>query len=161
LRFNGSIEQIVTQGDGAGTSHHIERCDITTPSKLERDELRLGEGQRAMRLEGFRMRDGKRIGHVQISLPEALGERLSIREGSDYACIFRMFEDRLGLKILKVRQIISVSMPSRTLAKALGTSPKVPLLVRQRTFLGANGVPLEIAVTSYPSDRYRYEIVIS
>ncbi len=161
LRFNGSIEQIVTQGDGAGTSHHIERCEITAPSKLERDELRLGEAQRALRLDGFRMRDGKRIGHVQFSFPQELGERLNIRVGDDYACIFRMFDERLGLKIHRVRQIVSVSMPSKSLAKALGISPKVPLLVRQRTFMGGNGMPLEIAVASYPSDRFRYEIVIS
>jgi GntR family transcriptional regulator len=161
LRFNGSIEQIVTQGDGAGTAHHIEHCSIVQPSALEAAELQLQGEEQAMRLDGYRTRDGNRIGHVQISMPDTLGKRLSIRQGGDYACIFRMFEEQLGLKVQRVRQIVSVAMPSRERARALGISPKVPLLVRQRTFLGPNDMPLELAIASYPSDRYRYEIVIS
>lgn len=161
LRFNGSIEQIVTQGDGAGTAHHIERCRLIAPDALESEELQLGDGQKVLRLNGFRMRDGNRVGQVQVSIPEALGKHLNIKEGAEYASIFRMFEERLGLRIQRVRQIVTASMPSRETAKALGMAPRVPLLVRQRTFLDANDQPLELAIASFPGDRYRYEIEIS
>lgn len=161
LRFNGSIEQIVTQGDGAGTAHHIEHCQVIAPTQLEREELQLDDGQKVLRVVGFRMRDGNRVGRMQVSIPEALGQRLNIKEGGEYASIFRMFEERLGLKIQRVRQIVTAAMPSKEVAKALGISPRIPLLVRQRTFLGANDEPLELAIASFPGDKYRYEIEIS
>ena len=161
LRFNGSIEQIVTQGDGAGHEHLIVKRELTAASPLEAKELRLAPKQRVIRLTGFRMRERQRMGHVQISLAEATGTRLDIREGHKYSSIFRLIDERLGLKTYSVRQIISVAMPTRDMAKALDIPKRVPLLVRRRTFFGAGDVPLELSITSYPGDRYKYEVVIS
>ncbi|GAA4337934.1 GntR family transcriptional regulator [Pigmentiphaga soli] len=161
LRFNGSIEQIITQGDGAGTAHHIERCQYAAPTAIEREQLQLGPDDKVLRISGYRVRDGVRVGQMQVSMPAELGKHLNIKEGGEYATIFRLFEERLGLKTHRVRQSVTAAMPSRDTAQALGISPRVPLLVRQRTFLGADGQPLQLAVASFPSDRYRYEIEIS
>lgn len=161
LRFEGSIDKIVIDGDGAGTEHLITTRELAEPLPLEEQELELGPGQQVLRLGGFRMRDDRRLAKVVMSLPEAIGLRLDVRVGERYRSIALMLREQLGLKICLVRQTVSAERADPEIAKALDSSVDVPLLVRRRTFYGAGGTPLETTETSYPGDRYHYEVSIT
>jgi GntR family transcriptional regulator len=161
LRFEGSIDKIVVEGDGAGTEHFITTRKLGEPLPLEMQELELAPGQRVLRLGGFRMRDGRRLAKVVMSLPEAIGSRLDVQVGEYYRSIALMLREQLGLKICLVRQTVSAERADPETAGALDSSIDVPFLVRRRTFYGAGGTPLETTETSYPGDRYHYEVSIT
>jgi GntR family transcriptional regulator len=94
-------------------------------------------------------------------LPGATGARLDVRVGHVYPSIASMLIEPLGLKICEVRQVISAALANPGIARALDIAVGVPILTIRRTHYGDGGTPLELAVTSYPADRYQYEAVIA
>lgn len=161
LRFEGSVERVLAHGDGAGTEHFMVERTVASPTALESSELKLGDGRLVVRFTGFRRRADQRLGYVVITLPESTGALLDVREGQSYPSIASMLVERLGLKICEIRQVISAALANPGIADALGIPVGAPLLTVRRTHYGAGGAPLELAVTSYPADRYQYEATIT
>jgi GntR family transcriptional regulator len=161
LRFEGSVERVLAHGDGAGTEHFVVDRVVGPPTSLEASELKVEPGRLVLRLTGFRRRKRQRLGHVVITLPEATGALLDVREGHGYPSIAALLIERLGLKICEMRQVISAALANPAIAKALGIPVGAPLLTIRRTHYGVGGTPLELAVTSYPADKYQYEATIA
>jgi GntR family transcriptional regulator len=161
LRFEGSVERVLAHGDGAGTEHFVVERTVASPTLLEAGELKLENGRLVVRFTGFRRRAGQRLGYVVIALPQSTGALLDVREGQAYPSIVAMLAERLGLVVCEIRQVISAALANPGIAAALGIPVGAPLLTIRRTHYGAGGTPLELAVTSYPADRYQYEATIT
>ncbi len=161
LRFEGSVERVLEHGDGAGTEHYIVERATAPPTTLEASELKIEPGRPVLRLTGFRRRAGKRLAYVVITLPEPTGALIDVRERRAYPSIVTMLAERFGLKVCEIRQVISASLANPGTAAALGIAVGAPLLTIRRTHYGPGGTPLELAVTSYPADRYQYEATIT
>ena len=161
LQLKGSIERIITEGDSTGAEQRIMARELTAPTALEAQELKLTDGQKVVRFSGFRHRGDERLGCVAVTVPEATGERLNVQAGGRYVSISKILSEKLGLKPLKIRQVISTSLAGPELADALNIACQAPVLIVRRTFFGLGDVPLELAITSYPGDRHQYEIAIT
>jgi GntR family transcriptional regulator len=161
LRFEGSVERVLAHGDGAGTEHFVVERAVAAPTPLEEGELKLAPGQLVVRFTGFRQREDQRLGYVVIAVPESTGALLDVREGHAYPSIVTILAERLGLKVCEIRQVISAALANPAIATALGIPVGAPLLTMRRTHYGPGGTPLELAITSYPADRYQYEATIT
>ena len=161
LRFSGSIEGILTQGDGAGTSHLIMGRERVLPTRAEAELLKLPKQQLVVRFTGFRQRNDVRLGRIVIAVPESTGARLDVNPGGRYLSISKILSEELGLKPIEIHQVISASLADEGLAEDLGIPLGAPILSVRRTFYGLGRTPLEVATTSYPGDRYQYEIGIT
>jgi GntR family transcriptional regulator len=161
LQLKGSIERIITEGDSTGADQRIVTRDLTAPNALETQELKLTAGQKVVRFTGFRQLGDERIGCVTLTVPEETGERLDVQVGGRYVSISKILSEKLGLKPLKIRQVISTSLAGPEIADALNIACEAPVLIVRRTFYGLGDAPLEVSVTSYPGDRHQYEIAIT
>jgi GntR family transcriptional regulator len=161
LRFEGSVERVIAHGDMPGTEHFLVERVVGPPTPLEASELKLEDGRLVLRVTGFRRRGDERLGHVVIALPESIGALLDVHEGHAYLSIAGMLVERLGLKVCEMRQVISAALANPGIAAALDIPVGAPILTIRRTHYGVGGSPLELAITSYPADRYQYEAAIT
>lgn len=160
LRFEGSMEGIVAHGDSVGTDNLVVERVAGPATPLEATELGLHAGQSVVRVTALRQRGHDRLAHVVITLPEAIGARLDIREGEKFASVASMLVERLGIELVEIRQIVSAALANPGIAAALGILVGAPTLGIRRTYFGAGGAPIELAVITYPADRYQYEVTI-
>lgn len=160
LRFEGSMEGIVAHGDSVGAENLVIEAGARAATPLEASELQLGRARMVLRVTAFRQRGADRLGHVVIALPEAIGARLDVREGRTFASIAAMLVDQLGIELCEIRQIVSAALANPGIAAALDIAVGAPILSIRRTYFGVGGRPVELAVITYPADRYQYEATI-
>lgn len=161
LTFRGSLERLIALGDGAETEFTVTGVAPARPDPNEATELKLAAERLVTRVVGFKRRGEERVAHLVISVPETLGASLGLREGEVYPAIISLLMERLGQRVREARQVITVGQASPPVAGALRIGVGAPLLIIKRTYFSPEGAPVEFAVSSYPGDRYQYEILIS
>lgn len=160
LRFEASMEGIVAHGDSVGAENLVIEKLARPATALEASELQLDGDRTVLRITAYRQRGADRLGHVAIALPEAIGARLDLREGRTFSSIARMLVDDLGIELCEIRQIVSAALANPGIAAALDIAVGAPILTIRRTYFGVGGTPVELAVITYPADRYQYEATI-
>jgi GntR family transcriptional regulator len=161
LRFQGSVRDLITQGDAHGPTFTVTHVVVAPATPSEQAELKLTGDTSVTRITGLRKIENQPTAHVVVSLPEATGALLGLRRGKVYPAISSMLYDRLNQRIREVRQVIAVAMANPTVARALRIRVGASLLTIRRTYLRTDGTPVEFAVSSYPGDTYQYEAIIT
>ncbi len=161
LRFQGSVRDLITQGDVHGTTFTVTDVAVARPTPSERAELKLIGDVAVMRITGLRKVENQDTAHVVVSLPEATGRLLRLRRGKVYPPISSMLYERLSQRIREVRQVIALALANPTVARTLRIPVGASLLTIRRTYFRADGTPVEFAVSSYKGDAYQYEAVIT
>lgn len=161
LRFQGSVRDLITQGDVRGPTFTVTHVVVARATPSEHAELKLTGDTSVMRITGLRKIENQPTAHVVVSVPEATGALLGLRRGKVYPAISSMLYDRLNQRIREVRQVIAVAMANPTVARALRIRVGASLLTIRRTYLRTDGTPVEFAVSSYPGDTYQYEAIIT
>jgi len=161
LRFQGSVRDLITQGDVRGPTFTVTQVVVARATPSEHAELKLTGDTSVMRITGLRKIENQPTAHVVVSLPEATGALLGLRRGKVYPAISSMLYDRLNQHIREVRQVIAVAMANPTVARALRIRVGASLLTIRRTYLRTDGTPVEFAVSSYAGDTYQYEAIIT
>jgi GntR family transcriptional regulator len=161
LRFQGSVRDLITQGDVHGPTFTVTDVVVDRATPSEHAELKLTDDTSVTRITGLRKIENQPTAHVVVSLPEATGALLGLRRGKVYPAISSMLYDRLNQRIREVRQVIAVAMANPTVARALRIRVGASLLTIRRTYLRTDGTPVEFAVSSYAGDTYQYEAIIT
>jgi len=161
LRFQGSVRDLITQGDVRGPTFTVTHVIVARATPSEHAELKLTGDTSVTRITGLRKIENQPTAHVVVSLPEATGALLGLRRGKVYPAISSMLYDRLNQRIREVRQVIAVAMANPTVARALRIRVGASLLTIRRTYLRTDGTPVEFAVSSYAGDTYQYEAIIT
>jgi len=161
LRFQGSVRDLITQGDVHGPTFTVTHVVVDRATPSEHAELKLTDDTSVTRITGLRKIENQPTAHVVVSLPEATGALLGLRRGKVYPAISSMLYDRLNQRIREVRQVIAVAMANPTVARALRIRVGASLLTIRRTYLRTDGTPVEFAVSSYAGDTYQYEAIIT
>jgi len=161
LRFQGSVRDLITQGDVRGPTFTVTQVVVARATPSEHAELKLTGDTSVTRITGLRKIENQPTAHVVVSLPEATGALLGLRRGKVYPAISSMLYDRLNQHIREVRQVIAVAMANPTVARALRIRVGASLLTIRRTYLRTDGTPVEFAVSSYAGDTYQYEAIIT
>jgi len=161
LRFHGSVRDLITRGDVHGPTFTVTHVAVARATPSESAELKLAGDASVTRITGLRKIESQPTAHVVVALPAATGALLRLRRGKVYPPISSMLYDQLNQRILEVRQVIAVAMANPTVARALRIRVGASLLTIRRTYLRADGTPVEFAVSSYAGDTYQYEAIIT
>jgi GntR family transcriptional regulator len=160
LTLMGSLAELVALADGASSEFVVSDVAIAVATPEETAELGIGQGSVVTRVTGVRRRGDETVAYLVVCVPERFGSLLTLDTGQVSPPIITLLREQLGLTVRDVRQIIGVGVADAATADGLHVSIGTPLLTARRTYLAIDGTPVEFAVSSYPGDRFRYEMMI-
>lgn len=124
---------------------------LAEPPVRVRDQLRLKEGDQALRLERVHLLEGTAVGIDCLYLPAWVRERVdtqTLQTGSVYHAL-----EAAGLTLGKAEQHVAATSASAHLAKALSVRIHHPILMVERLAFLADGRPIEHMLAHYRGDR--------
>jgi GntR family transcriptional regulator len=158
LRIIGSLDDMMALGDETWLKH-IAREIVPVPANIAQ-ALRLPPGSSAYRISGVRHAEGGPFQHVTAYTPVSIGEALS-EEDLSRTSLIGAIERHLDVPIMFLEQLVDAALAPRHVAELLQVRPRSPLLLFERTYFAASGVPVEHAVTYQVGRRYPYRLVLS
>jgi DNA-binding GntR family transcriptional regulator len=121
--------------------------------------LRCKQGQRWLKLEGTRHTESGRrpVCHTDVFIRyEFSGIRDDIKRGQ--TPVYALIEKVTGQQVQEVEQEISAVAIPENMARMLRVKPGSPGLSITRHYVGAGGMVLEVAISTYPADRFSYSM---
>ena len=122
--------------------------------------LRLPPGSSAYRVIGVRHGDHGPFQHVTAYVPAAFAGVVA-EEDLSKTSIVGVIERQMGVAIKLLEQVTDAALAPRHVAELLQVRPRTPLLLFERTYLAANGEPVEHAISYQTGRRYPYRVVLS
>jgi GntR family transcriptional regulator len=149
------------RAQGLAPSYRLLAAEVVDPPLHVRQELRLGDRDRAFRLERLLLVDRQLIGLQSGYYPERIfgpgvGQiaPASLAEGSLYAQLETLCESPLG----KAEETVEPAIANRKEVELLGVPVGAPVLVVRRLSYLANGDPVESVKLVFRGDAYRYRV---
>jgi GntR family transcriptional regulator len=123
-----------------------------------KERLALDEGELIYKIKRLRLANDEPIALETSYLPVKLipGLTPEVLEKSLYLYI----EDELHLKIGRATQTVEAALVNDEDIKQLKVKKGVPILLIQRDTFLENGTPLELVMSSYRADKYKFKINI-
>lgn len=100
------------------------------------------------------------LGLIVSAVPLPLGRQITRKTLEEKALILVLTES-YGVRIARAEQWIIASRANRRAAEALDMRIGDPVLVIQRAFYGAGGIPTHSSVSTFRGDRFRHHISMS
>jgi GntR family transcriptional regulator len=122
--------------------------------------LKLPPGSPGYRIIGVRHSENGPFQHVTAWLPEPIGKRIAEEDVSN-SSILATIERHLGTEVKFLEQVVDAALAPRNVAELLQLRPRTPLLRFERTYIAANGEPVEHAVSYQTGRRYPYRVILS
>ncbi|MFI6820254.1 GntR family transcriptional regulator [Micromonospora sp. NPDC050187] len=119
-------------------------------------ELGLPEGSLLYRVERLRMADGAPMCLEEVHLPADLFPGLLV-ENLDGA-LYETMRDRYQVQVVVAQQMIAAVVPTPRQCQLLEISPVAALLEVRRIGFDGRGRAVELAVSYYRGDRYRFAL---
>lgn len=142
-------------------SYRVLSVAWVAPPPAARDELALGGGEQALRLERLLLANGEPMCLQDGYYPErALGAArdLLTPEALGATSLYRLLEGRLGLRLWKAEETVEPAIANREEVRQLGIARETPVLVvRRRSYL-VSGDPIETVKLVFRGDTYRYRV---
>ncbi len=107
-------------------------------------------------IERLRLADEEPMALETIWVPHDLCPEL-MQEDLEGASIYRLFEERFGLKLARADQYLEASTADLKEAELLGIKENSPVLRLERITYLSSGRPCEAAWSVYRGDRYRFK----
>lgn len=149
------------RAQGMTPSYRLLAAEVVDPPLAVRQEMRLGERERAFRIERLLLADREPIGlqygfyRARIFGPNAGQiDPASLAEGSLYA----QLETTLDFPLGKAEETIEPAIANRKEVDLLGVPAGAPVLVVRRLSYLANGEPVESVKLVFRGDSYRYRV---
>lgn len=157
--FTSFSENMVAQG--LTPSYRLLAAELVEPSAGIRQELRLGERDRAWQIERLLLADGEPMGLQYGFYPERfLGdERGKIAPSSlTTTSLYASLEQLLDAPLWKAEETVEPAIANRKEVKLLGIPAGAPVLVVRRIAYLASGEPVESVKLVFRGDIYRYRV---
>ena len=148
-----------------GFTAEMEALGIAASARVLGALRRSAGAEAAQRLGIFRGTPVFCLRRVRLAdgLPVAIEEscvefaRFPGIEKTDFSCnsLYRVLHENYGVRFTRVDEVLEAHAANRAEARLLEIEPRTSLLYIQRTVWGADGRPVETAVSSYRGDRYR------
>jgi DNA-binding GntR family transcriptional regulator len=128
----------------------------------QRAELELDSDRGWLRLEGVRRAgvNGSAIGFTEVWVASDLKPYLPLVESGRAESIFSQLSSAADLTILQIEQEIYSTALTADIARSLGTTTASPALVVVRRYIAASVGCFEVARTTHPADRFRYNLTL-
>jgi GntR family transcriptional regulator len=158
LRVIGSVGDMMALGDE--TWFKLTGRDVLPLPAIIARLLKLSPGSSGLRVSGVRHADQGPFQHVTAYVPPTLAAPLA-EEDFSKTSVIALIERQLGVRIMCLEQVVDAALAPRHVAELLQVRPRTPLLMFERTYLAANGEPVEYAVTYQLVRRYPYRMVLA
>ncbi len=161
-RFTNSISSLENLFQYAAET----RLEILTIDKIvtEREVsrlLRCADGEVWVRVCALRRAPDESlpIAYTEIYLPAAY-EAIVADIGAVQAAVYAMIEERYGVHVGEVRQSLEAAAADANVASRLSVPADSPVLRITRRYYADDGQQIEVAVSTHPAGRYRYEMTL-
>ncbi len=166
VRRNRIEQQLATLTDfyeemadrGLTPSTRILSAEMIEPDGAVVAKLRLGGGEKALRLVRVQMGNDEPMALDISHFPSDLGERL-LKE-KPVRAIYAFLEG-IGVELDWADQAIESTLADEFTARQLGIKRGMPVLLVERTVYSADGRPVEYTRAFYRADRYAYRICLN
>lgn len=157
--FTSFSENMAAQG--LVPSYQLLAAELIDPEPSVRQELKLGERDRAWRIERLLLADDEPMGLQYGYYPERLFGRdagaispQSLATSSLYVAL----EKWLELPLWKAEETVEPAIANRKEVKLLAIPAGAPVLVVRRISYLISGEPVEIVKLVFRGDKYRYRV---
>jgi GntR family transcriptional regulator len=154
-KLTGMIEEIIAVGTKTRT--RILSFDFVHPPKKVRENLRLDENAKVLRIERIRFIKGQSISYTISYIPSDLGEKISIKD-LVVQPLMNVLEDKCKIRIVRGSQVIGATLADNRVASFLEVMAGFPLLKIERVAFDTRKRPVEYILILYRSDRYHFNV---
>lgn len=147
FRLYGAVDDLFYLGSQTRL-HLASKRLIKTPARIAKD-MGLPPKEKTYLFQGIRfLRKGEKA-FFQAYVPKDIGKDIPLK-GEDRPLLIEKIEEKSLERIKRGRQITTVALADKKLARIMGVKEGSPLLVIKRIYISKNGRPLEVAVTHFP-----------
>jgi GntR family transcriptional regulator len=157
--FTSFSENMTAQG--LRPSYRLLELELLEPPAEIRQELRLGERDRAWRIERLLLADGVPMGLQYGFYPERFlgnGPPAIAPESLATASLYASLEQTLDEPLWKAEETVEPAIANRKEVKLLEIPAGAPVLVVRRLAYLASGDPVESVKLVFRGDTYRYRV---
>ncbi len=157
--FTSFSENMIAQG--LTPSYRLLAVDRIDPPLAVRQELRLGERDRALRIERLLLADRDPIGLQYGYYPERIFGSAAGQidpESLAAASLYAQLETTQAFPLWKAEETVEPAIADRKEVELLGMPAGAPVLVVRRLSYLANGEPVESVKLVFRGDAYRYRV---
>ena len=158
LRVIGSVDDMLAMAD-ENWFKVVSREFVRVPPNIAQ-ALKLAPGSLGYRVIGVRHSEDGPFQHVTAWMPEAIGKGIAHDDLSNTSLVGAA-ERHLGIEVKFLEQVVDAALAPRQVAELLELRPRTPLLLFERTYIAANGDPIEHAVSYQTGRRYPYRVILS
>jgi GntR family transcriptional regulator len=158
LRVIGSVDDMISLAE-ENWFKVVSKDLMRVPPNIAQ-ALKIPPGSMAYRVIGVRHSEHGPFQHVTGWVPEAIGKKI-IHDDVSKTSLVGLIERNLGMEARFLEQTVNAALAPRQVAELLDVRPRTPLLLFERTYIAANGDPLEHAVTYQTGRRYPYRVILS
>jgi GntR family transcriptional regulator len=155
LKLTGMIEDIIAMGTQTRT--RILSFGLVHPPKKVRENLRLNENAKVLRVERIRFIKGQPISYTVSFIPSDLGAKINIKDLVAQP-LMNVLEDKCKIRIVKGSQVIGATLADTRVASFLQVVTGFPLLKIERIAFDTRNRPVENISILYRSDRYHFNV---
>jgi GntR family transcriptional regulator len=146
------IEQVIAMGTKTRT--RILSFGFVHPLKKVRENLRLGDNAKALRIERIRFIKGQSISYTISFIPSDLGGKINIKD-LVVQPLMNVLEDKCKIRLWKVNL---ATLADSRVASFLEVTAGFPLLKIERVAFDTRKRPVEYISILYRSDRYHFNV---
>jgi GntR family transcriptional regulator len=159
MRVIGSLDDMMALAE-ENWFKLVSRESVHVPPNIAQ-ALKLPPGSLGYRVIGVRHSDNGPFQHVTAWVPEAIGKGIAEEEDLSKTSLIGAIERHMGVEVKFLEQVVDAALAPRHVAELLQLRPRTPLLLFERTYIAANGEPVEHAVTYQTGRRYPYRVILS
>ncbi len=130
---------------------------VKPPAKVAA-ALGIVDDSQVLRIGRLRLADNQPIGFHTTYIPFPLAERVKAEHMTQGDSSLYYLEELLGVSLGESHRIIEAVPARKDEAKLLDVAESSPLLLIQRTTVGADGKPVEHLRAAYRGDRFEYYV---
>lgn len=142
---------------GMRPSTRLLRMEVLSASPRVSEVLNLGLDRRVVLFERLRLGDGEPVALEATHLPYHLGRKLTEEELSG-GSLYRLFEDRIGIRLGRASQTVEASLAGAYEAGILRIREGMSLLLTERITYATTGEPVELTRSVFRGDLYKFQV---
>jgi GntR family transcriptional regulator len=158
MRVIGSLDDMMALAE-ENWFKLLSRESVRVPPNIAQS-LKLPPGSLCYRVIGVRHSENGPFQHVTAWIPELIGRKI-IDDDLSKTSLVAAIERHLGMEVKFLEQVVDAALAPRNVAELLQLRPRTPLLRFERTYIAANGEPVEHAVSYQTGRRYPYRVILS
>lgn len=139
-----------------GTSFKLLAMELVDPPHEIRRDLKIGDGEKATRIDRMRLSQGQPLAYVTSYVPCHIGSKIRARDLTRLP-LNTIVENLLPEKIAEVKHTVAARLADDEVADHLGIPAGSPVLYVERDYLHNKAMVLK-TVGYYRSDLFSYEL---